>query len=142
MTKPFFVKEFRSTMDAVGDSLKGALAALIEHGWVDPDQTFYAQLCLEEALVNAVEHGNRCNARLKVRIEMSDEGDHCLIRVFDEGAGFVPAEVGVPDMDQMHGRGICLIKYCMEEVKYNRAQHCLEMRMRRKALCGGDPCHE
>ena len=142
VAKPFFVNEFVSTMDAMGETLKSALKALVERGWVDPKQTFYAQLCLEEALVNAVEHGNRRDAAKTVRIELSEEGECCLIRVYDQGSGFVPADIHLPELEQVNGRGICLIRYCMENVNYDNDKKCLEMRMRRNALCQGEPCHE
>ena len=142
MAKPFFTNEFVSTMDAVGVTLKSALKSLIERGWVDAKHTFYAQLCLEEALVNAVEHGNHRDAHKTVRIEMSEEGERCVIRVFDQGTGFVPASVHLPDLEHENGRGICLIRYCMENVSYDNDKKCLEMRMQRNAMCQGEKCHE
>ena len=134
MAKPFFAEKFSSTMDAVGRVLQAALRALIAHGWVDPEQKFYAQLCLEEALVNAVDHGNRCDPAKSVRIEMTEDDDTCVIRVYDEGGGFSPDDIHLPQLEQANGRGICLIRYCMEKVTYNSACKCLEMRMHRKAL--------
>ncbi|MCC6797802.1 MAG: ATP-binding protein [Candidatus Hydrogenedentes bacterium] len=134
MTKPFFVEQFGSTMDAVGPVLQAALRSLIEHGWVEPDQKFYAQLCLEEAIVNAVDHGNECDPSKQVRVEMAEEGDICIIRVFDEGRGFSPCEVNQPQLEQLNGRGICLIRWCMEIVTYDKERKCLEMRMRRKGI--------
>jgi len=134
VTKPFFVEQFGSTMDAVGRVLQAALRSLIEHGWVEPEQKFYAQLCLEEALVNAVDHGNECDPSKVVRIEMTEEGDTCVIRVYDEGRGFSPNDIHLPQLETMNGRGICLIRYCMEKVTYDSERKCLEMRMHRKAL--------
>ena len=129
-------------MDAVGDTLKSALAALVERGWVDAGQTFYAHLCLEEALVNAITHGNKCDEHLKVRIELSEEGEFCLIRVYDQGPGFCPQNVKMPELEQPSGRGVCLIRYCMADVSYNPAEKCLNMKMRRNALCKGGTHHE
>lgn len=142
MANPFFVREFDSTMDALGDTLRDALQQLIERGWVETDQTFYAQLCLEEALVNAITHGNNCDACRKVRIEMIEEGEFCRIRVYDEGSGFCPDNVKLPNQEQLNGRGVCLMRYCMDDVSYNRDKNCLEMKMRRKALCKGGTRHE
>ena len=105
MAKPFFAEQFSSTMDAVGGVLQAALGALIERGWVEPDQRFYAQLCLEEALVNAVDHGNKCDPAKSVRIEMSEDADVCVIRVYDEGGGFSPEDIHLPRMEQPNGRG-------------------------------------
>ena len=133
MAKVFFVEQFSSTMDAVGGVLRSALRALAQRGWVAPEQSFYAQLCLEEALVNAVDHGNHCDPAKSVRLEMAEDRDVCVIRVYDEGSGFSPDEVRLPHLEQANGRGICLIRHCMEQVTYNNECRCLEMHMRRQA---------
>jgi anti-sigma regulatory factor (Ser/Thr protein kinase) len=142
VSNSIFVKEFHSSIEALGDTLNGALAKLIERGWITREQIFYAQLCLEEALVNAVTHGNHCDERLSVRIEVAEEDDICVIRVYDQGSGFNPETVSLPGCENMNGRGICLIRYCMDEVKYDKHEHCLEMRMHRKALCKEGAPHE
>lgn len=142
VAKPFFVSEFSSSMDAVSETLKEALRALIDRGWVDVDQRFYAHLCLEEALVNAVDHGNKRDTSKKVRIEMVEDDQACVIRVYDEGGGFSPNDIGMPKLEQLNGRGICLIRYCMDSVTYNQEKRCLEMRMRRKALCQKESRHD
>lgn len=137
--KVFYSAEFASTLDVLGDAISNALEALLEHGWIDEDQVFYARLCLEEALVNAITHGNQSDNRRKVRIEMRSESqdDVCCIRICDEGPGFKPEDVKLPSGTSLNGRGVCLIRHCMESVEYDPQEHCLEMRMRRKGLCRG-----
>lgn len=135
----FFNEELTSSLGDVGGVLKRAVAALIRDDWIEPEQEFYARLCLEEALVNAVTHGNASDPHKKVRLLMNREGDLCTIRVYDEGGGFMPERVYLPEPDQENGRGICLIRYCMDNVRYDRAERCLIMKMRRKALCKGGP---
>ena len=137
MVSPFFQEEFPSSLDAMGEALMRALASLQDGDWIEPDQAFYARLCLEEALLNAIMHGNRWDATRRVRLEMFGEGDICRIRVKDEGPGFSPDAVALPESDQEGGRGICLIRYCMEEVHFDPVERCLEMKMRRKGLCRG-----
>jgi anti-sigma regulatory factor (Ser/Thr protein kinase) len=53
-----------------------------------------------------------------------------------------PETLTMPDRNTPGGRGIVLIQHCMEEVRYNEAEHCLEMKMRRKPFCKGDVSHE
>ena len=133
----FFEEAFPSSLDAMGGAIDHALAALREGDWIEEEDAFYARLCLEEALVNAIVHGNRSDAECSVRIEMHDEGECCRIRVLDEGSGFDVEDIRLPDCRQVNGRGICLIRYCMEKVTYEAAENCLEMTMRRKSLCKG-----
>ncbi len=138
----FFARSFASTLNEVGKVLPEALQALQEGGWIEPSQVFYARLCLEEALVNAVVHGNHGDATLGVSVELIDEGEErCCIRVYDEGGGFSPEQVETPDCCNGGGRGIVLIRHCMDSVTYNTAERCLEMRMKRKALCKGGATH-
>jgi serine/threonine-protein kinase RsbW len=137
--KAFYRAEFASTLEALGDAIAEALETLLAHDWIDEDQVFYARLCLEEALVNAITHGNQLDDTRMVRIEMTREtpGDICCIRVCDEGPGFEPDAVRLPSDASPNGRGVCLIRHCMESVTYNPEDRCLEMRMRRKGLCRG-----
>ncbi len=138
----FFEIEIPSTLDHLGEAQQCALAALLENDWIESDQTFYAQLCLEEALVNAITHGNKSDKQRKVRLEMEADGDLCSIRVFDEGTGFSAENVDLPETDKLNGRGVCLIRYCMEDVTYNQEGKYLEMTMRRKGLGEGEPSGE
>jgi len=134
--------EIPSALEHLGEAQQGALAALLDNDWIDSDQVFYAQLCLEEALVNAITHGNKSDKTRKVRLVMEEDGDLLTIRVFDEGEGFTAENVKLPATDKLNGRGVCLIRYCMEEVTYNQEGKFLEMVMRRKCLAEGDPSDE
>jgi serine/threonine-protein kinase RsbW len=117
--------------------LQGALTALEEHNWIAPEEEFYARLCLEEALVNAIKHGNRGDTERQVWIEMADEGDTCRISIGDEGQGFCCDAITVPDCHHKGGRGLCLIKHFMDEVEFDKARNRFEMAFRRKSLSKG-----
>lgn len=131
MQHRFFTKEFASTTAAVGEALTEALHCLHERGWCTDEDNFCVRLCIEEALVNAVVHGNRGEPDKRVHIELFEEGDCCRIRVRDEGDGFDPESVSMPGFDEMGGRGVCLIKHYMDHVHFNCDDHCLEMVFRR-----------
>jgi len=78
--EPFFAREFPSTLDAMRETIASALDALEEGNWIEPDQHNYARLCLEEALVNAIIHGNKADRKRKVCVEMVDEGESCPVQ--------------------------------------------------------------
>ncbi len=139
VNEPFFESEFPSSMEAMAEPLEGALSALRERGWVKENSAFYAHLCLEEALVNAIIHGNESDVSRKVRLALSEEGPHCVIRVWDEGRGFCVDQIKMPDVETQGGRGVCLIKYCMDEVEYNKTDRCLVMKLPRNGKCTGYP---
>ncbi len=136
--RPFFEEEFPSTFAALNATLGRALEALARHGWIAQEHQSAARLCLEEALVNAIRHGNASDPRRHVRLELTEDGDHCIIRVYDEGSGFQPEQVCLPDAQQPGGRGVCLMKHYMEYIRYDQACKCLEMAFRRgKCAAGG-----
>jgi anti-sigma regulatory factor (Ser/Thr protein kinase) len=114
----FFREEFPSTYEAMSVTLGKALTALLERRWIQPEQEFYARLCLEEALVNAIEHGNCGQRDRHVGIEMSEDGDTCHISVWDEGKGFCCDNVHVPDCRTKGGRGLCLIQHFMDHMEF------------------------
>lgn len=142
VSAPFYSIEFPSSIEAMRAPLNGAIAALTARGWVDKDHPFYARLCLEEAVVNAITHGNQCDERRLVRVEMIEENDFCTILVYDQGPGFVLEQVPFPNGAAQRGRGICLIRHCMDEVIYDTERHCLVMKIRRKTHNKGVRDHE
>lgn len=141
-SQPFFCEEFPSSLDRVGEILERALASLRQEDWTAPDQEFYARLCLEEALVNAVKHGNHNDCGRQIRLVMTERNNCCEIRVYDEGQGFVPEDILKPSPHEPGGRGVCLIRYCMGNVTYDRSEGCLIMTMAREGLCKGGQGNE
>lgn len=71
-------------------------------------------LILDEAIINAMEHGNRWNPDKEVMIRLCCNGNSAELMIGDEGDGFdhqnrneKPVEENYPDI---RGRGILLIK--------------------------------
>lgn len=133
--KTVFTKEFKSTTEAIAATLSEAIDALAANKWCNKEHTFNIRLCLEEALVNAVVHGNQNHAESSVTIDIKEEGDICTISVRDQGEGFDPESVSMSDCSEHGGRGVCLIKAFMEEVHFNCEQHSLEMSFNRDTFC-------
>jgi serine/threonine-protein kinase RsbW len=101
-----------------------------------PDAARFAiQLALDEALANAIRHGNGNDPSKTVHIEYSVDKDVFEISICDEGPGFNPQNVPDPTRDENLerpcGRGVMLIKAYMTEVHYNRKGNCLKMSKRR-----------
>lgn len=135
MNQVLYASDFRSCVEEMSRTLDEAVDAMVRYGWVDGDLRFRARLCLEEALTNAIRHGNRGNETLRVRLEIEQDGDLCRIRVSDQGNGFCPENVPGPKPDQLGGRGVCIMRRYMEDVSYDHANRRLEMTIRRKSPC-------
>ncbi|HZT82047.1 MAG TPA: ATP-binding protein [Gemmataceae bacterium] len=84
---------------------------------------FSIKLALEEALVNAIKHGNQMDRSKKVRISYSVRPDRFDVCVTDEGRGFDPSDVPDPtapeNLERPCGRGLMLMRHYMSEVAYN-----------------------
>lgn len=83
---------------------------------------FAVRLATEEALLNAIEHGNKNDKTKRVTVAYFLDPQKAEITVTDEGAGFDP--ITVPDCTSMenlakcHGRGIALIRGFMDIVEF------------------------
>jgi serine/threonine-protein kinase RsbW len=83
---------------------------------------FGVKLALEEALSNALKHGNQGDASKTITVRYSVDEQRAMVIVGDEGRGFVPENVPDPTTpDRLplpSGRGIMLISAYMDEVEY------------------------
>ena len=109
----------RGASRLVTDDLLEQLGA---HGWSASD-IFAIHLAAEEALVNAIVHGNKLDPAKKVRVACEVGRELVRIRITDEGAGFDPALV--PDctleerLEVPSGRGVMLMRSFMTRIEYN-----------------------
>lgn len=99
------------------------IMAQVEAQGCGEEVCFAMRLALEEALSNAVKHGNRFDPDKKITVSACLGADRADITVADEGEGFDPG--GVPDptvdenLEKPSGRGIMLMRAYMDEVEYN-----------------------
>ena len=88
-------------------------------------------IALDEAIVNAIKHGNKCDPCKAVHVvaEFNAEGARFIIA--DEGPGFSIEKVPDPTdpcrLLEPSGRGLLLINHIMDEVCYNQAGNKVEM---------------
>ncbi|MFK7818946.1 MAG: ATP-binding protein [Planctomycetaceae bacterium] len=84
---------------------------------------FGVRLSLEEAITNAIRHGNGNDESLKVNIECEVSDDRLRVVVTDQGDGFTPSDVPDPTADEnlelAGGRGVLLMEAYMSKVEYN-----------------------
>lgn len=111
-----------SRTDAGRGIIDDLLDQLRRQQWLARD-IFSVQLAMEEALVNAIKHGNRLDLGKKVRVSCRMGLDFLRIEIADEGKGFDPAAVPNPTepdhLDSPRGRGIMLMRSFMSRVEYN-----------------------
>ena len=120
----------------VQEAIEGELRS---HHFDDRD-IFSIKLALEEALVNAIKHGNGMDRSKSVRIQYRVDGERFDIQIADEGRGFNPEDVPDPmdpeNLERPCGRGLLLMRHYMTEVTYHPPGNRVTMCKLRKPLNG------
>lgn len=98
------------------------VSELEAHGYT-PRDVFSMRLAIEEALVNAIKHGNQRDVSKQVHVAWSVDPDRIVVSVEDEGPGFrledVPDCTAEENLDKPSGRGILLMRRFLSAVEYN-----------------------
>ena len=96
---------------------------LLQSRHASPHEVFSIKLALEEALINAIKHGNQMDRAKKVRVLYRVSPYRFDVEVRDEGPGFDPSDVPDPtaaeNLERPCGRGLMLMRHYMTEVNYN-----------------------
>lgn len=118
----------QQVMDEVAELLLG-------HGWVVPEESHWIYLCLDEAVVNAMLHGNEGDPRLDITVAVWADEDRWAVVISDQGEGFTADSI--PDHEQPqslmleHGRGIRIMREWLDELVYYRNGSCAWLSRRR-----------
>ena len=111
-----------SDTSATSGAIEPLLERLQKEDWNDRD-VFGVHLAVEEALVNAIKHGNHEDADKVVEIQYRTTPGCVQIEIADQGPGFDPSIIPDPTtaehVDQPNGRGIMLMRSFMSRVEFN-----------------------
>ena len=115
--------EVPSDVQAIESTVANLVARCRAAAFDGPRLTFNFRVGVTEALANAMLYGNRGDARIPVRVELSLDAMRVVVRVRDQGNGFDPSRVPDPtldcNLDRPGGRGVFLLYKLMDEVRYN-----------------------
>ena len=96
---------------------------LEQNGCVAGEAKYLAEICLDEALNNAIQHGNRGDPRKKISAVIFADETRWGAIISDEGQGFNPRQIPDPRRDENllreGGRGITLIENYVDELIYS-----------------------
>jgi serine/threonine-protein kinase RsbW len=128
--------KFASTTEAKAGVLEEMLAFLAGRGLIGEEDQFWCRLVLDEALVNAVKHGNGYDPHKMVTAACFVEADRWRVFIADEGRGFQPDAVPSLDNDEAllmnHGRGVNLMLHYMDDVDYYEGGRVLVLEKKRR----------
>lgn len=98
---------------------------------INHDDVFSLKVSLEEALVNAVRHGNKLDPHLKVEVKAEIDNKQVTITIKDQGQGFDFFNLQDPthhaNINKTSGRGVFLIQKLMDRVEFSNGGSCVKM---------------
>jgi serine/threonine-protein kinase RsbW len=111
------------------------LEALIENiadkYQVSEDTFANMMTCLNEALINAIKHGNKMDPQKKVIVNADVEPKRIIWTVTDEGPGFdynnLPDPTAEENLENLTGRGVFIIKHLADQCIFNAAGNEVEL---------------
>ena len=119
----------RSPQDMAG--LLGTIRSAMSESGYQAKDLFAVCLALEEAFVNAVEHGHRGDGLKSVRVAYQVGPGQVLAEVEDQGPGFDPSRVPDPtapeNLDKPCGRGLFLMRHYMTWVYHSSRGNCVTL---------------
>lgn len=102
-----------------------------EFGFPPEDTRVNLPMVMDEALSNAMEHGNGGNENLKVHVRIYVSTSRIVMQIEDQGEGFIPEHVDDPtDRENLYkgsGRGIFLMKELMDKVTFSKDGRLVEI---------------
>lgn len=120
---------------AAGQAIQERIVNRLEEFAFPPRDVFGVRLALEEALVNAIKHGNGMDPRKTVRVRCEIDDQRLYIEIEDQGPGFIPADVPDPteeeNLERPCGRGIMLMRAFMSRVAFNATGNCVMLEKQR-----------
>ena len=103
----------------------------VERVGFNSQSQFAIKLALEEALINAIKHGNKLDPAKKVEIEATVSNRQAEIIIEDQGPGFDRTDVPDPtleeNLEKCSGRGILLIEAYMSTAEWTKGGRRLRM---------------
>lgn len=90
-------------------------------------------LCISEAVINAIKHGNKNDLNKQVSIIAECNNEEIDIQIEDEGEGFDINNVNNPtlkeNINKESGRGIFIIKNLSDKIEYNEKGNQVQLKM-------------
>jgi len=116
------IETLPSSLDVVPVFINIVMERLENELSLKEEDHFDIKLALEEALTNAIKHGNKLDPSRFVEASVMTQGNRVIIHVKNEGSGFdhqkIPNPTSEDKLMKTSGRGVFLIKKIMNEVSF------------------------
>lgn len=106
-----------------GQAVVERIVSSVERAGLSGRDLFGVRLALDEAVTNAIKHGNRESPSKSVRIDFRVNPTAIRIEIEDQGEGFRPEQVPDPttaeNLERPNGRGLMLMREFMSRIQYS-----------------------
>ena len=106
-----------------GQAIIERIMAVVEQASFTSRDRFGIRLALDEAVTNAIKHGNKLSPDKSVYVRFRLDESGVWMEIEDEGSGFRPEEVPDPTTDENlerpSGRGLMLMREFMSRIEYS-----------------------
>ncbi len=118
-----YTLQLPSTMESIA-RLENLVEEISERYHVSEDTFANMMTCLNEALINAIVHGNLSDANKTVFVNAEIKDQKRIIwTVADEGPGFdyndIPDPTAPENLEKLTGRGVFIIKHLADQFIFN-----------------------
>lgn len=119
----FYTLQLPSTMESIA-RLENLVEEISERYHVSEDTFANMMTCLNEALINAIVHGNQSDISKTVFVNAEVKDQKRIIwTVADEGPGFdyndIPDPTAPENLEKLTGRGVFIIKHLADQFIFN-----------------------
>jgi len=109
------------------------LRNIFENKQLPEDSFNKVLLCISEAVINSIEHGNRNTKGKKVYVVVDCQDNDLIVEVKDEGEGFDFDRIPDPTTDENirkeRGRGIFIIRSVSNNLIFKDKGKCVEFKI-------------
>lgn len=129
--------EIPSTEAAVRSAVVRAERFARTHGFIS-ERILQFRLVITEALMNALEHGNRSDASKTIAVLLAADRRRMSVRIRDEGGGFeldrVLDSTADSDVTSTRGRGVTIIKRYVDSLQVSEQGNAVTLTFSRSAF--------
>lgn len=132
MTKPPNILKIKSVVDEL-ERVEDFLNGYFKYYHLPKDHYNKVLLCVSEAVINSINHGNRNDSNKIVTLNLQCDNKTLMVQISDEGKGFKMDSIPDPTDDNNllkdSGRGIYIIKSISDFVVYNEKTNTLQFKI-------------
>ena len=125
-----YTLQLPSTQESI-TQLEALIENIADKYHVSEDTFANMMTCLNEALINAIKHGNKLDPGKKVIVNAEADPKRIVWTITDEGPGFdyndLPDPTAPENIENLTGRGVFIIKHLADQCIFNAAGNEVEL---------------